>query len=400
MKKSSKLLLSILCVVWTTLNGTSLWAMDFGLVLDQNAIFSGYNSQSSFDYNGIAVPRFSTLLGDNGALYISAGLNFQNNPWAAVPELLRTEINWRFNNGEVTAGRMAYTDPLGFIANGLFDGARISMDTSVGTFSAGAWYTGLLYKKRANITMTDNELRSSYTDLDYSDFFNTYFAPKRIVAALDWEHPGLAELVRANVSLIGQFDLANGDKLHSQYGTLKFSVPVNDFVFSLGGSFELVEATGEDTACALAGELGAAWMLPIKLQSQLSLLGRFTSGVVGGSSITAFQPITTVEQGDILQAKISGLSLIALDYLARVCTPLSFGVTSTYFIRSDKGTYQGYGSNGYFLGNEFSGRLMWSPVSDVQVNLGGGVFLPSLGNAAPDADMLWRVALNVTLALY
>jgi len=400
MKRSSKLFICIVFILWATLNGTSVWAMDFGLVLDQNAAFSGYSNQSSFDYNGILIPRFSTPLGSSGGLYISAGANFQNDPWSLVPELLRTDVYWDFDNAELRAGRMAYSDPLGFIANGLFDGARISLDTQAGTFSAGGWYTGFLYKKRANITMTDKELQSSYTDLDYSDFFNTYFAPKRVVAALDWEHPGLAELVRANVSLIGQFDLSGGDTLHSQYAALKFSVPVSAFIFSLGGGLELAEAKGADLGYALAGELGAAWQLPIKLDSQLSLLGRFTSGVIDGSSIVAFQPVTTVDQGDILQAKISGLSLISLDYLARVCPPFAFGITSTYFIRSDKGTYQGYGSDGYFLGNEFSGRLLWSPVSDVQVNLGGGVFLPSLGDAAPNADMLWRITLNVTLSLY
>ncbi|MCL2472611.1 MAG: hypothetical protein FWF26_02935, partial [Treponema sp.] len=279
MKKSAKISIAILCVLWAVTFNGSLWAEDFGLILDNDAVASGLGNNSDLDYTGILIPRFSSPIGDNGGIFISAGASLQNNPWSFIPELLRTDFYWRFDNGEFRAGRMNYTDPLGFVADGLFDGARISLDTTAGTFSAGAWYTGLLYKKRANITISDRDLQSLNEDLDYSDFSNTYFAPRRLVAALDWEHPGLGELVRTNISLIGQYDLSKGDKIHSQYAMAKISVPVSDFVFTLGGSFELVETTDKDTGVGLAGELGAVWALPTKLDDQLSLLGRFSSGV-------------------------------------------------------------------------------------------------------------------------
>ena len=81
------------------------------------------------------------------------------------------------------------------------------------------------------------------------------------------------------------------------------------------------------------------------------------------------------------------------------------GLTSSYFITSDKGTYLGYpllgkASSGHFLGNEFFARLFWSPVSDLQVNLGGGAFLPSMGNAASKAEIAWRVELNLIFSLF
>jgi hypothetical protein len=141
-------------------------------------------------------------------------------------------------------------------------------------------------------------------------------------------------------------------------------------------------------------------MPPAPFENRLSLLGRFSSGVAEDGSLAAFLPITTAFQGEILKAKLSGLSMVSLDYTARLHRACSASAASSYFIRSDLGTLPNYGTEGYFLGNEFFGRLLWSPVSDMQINLGGGAFLPVLGDAAPKADVQWRVELNVILALY
>ena len=391
----------VLCILLVFLPFLS-WAKDFGVILDQNLGFGGVGKETALDYTGILIPRFSTPLGNNGELYVSAGLrlDYLSEDWTFVPELLRTEFSWRFTSGQLMAGRMQYTDPLGFIADGLFDGARFSLDTANGVFSAGAWYTGLLFNKRINITMTGEELKANNTSTDYGDFFNTYFAPRRILAALDWEHPALWDFLRIKFSLLGQFDVSGAD-LHSQYAALKLSVPVKDFVFDLGGCLELIEEKEEETGIGLAGELGIAWMLPTSFEDQLSFLGRFSSGVVEDGRIGAFQPLTTKSHGEVLEARFSGISMLSLDYIARLHRTFSAGITSSYFVRSDLGTFTGYGGeDGYFLGNEFYGRLLWSPSSDIQLNLGGGAFLPSLGNVAPDAKAIWRVELNVIISLY
>ena len=412
MRKFPPLFLCILLILFPCF---SAWAVDFGLILDQSGGVGGTASDNQFDYSGLLIPRFSSLVGGNGSLYISAGIraDYQDEDFSLTPELLRTEFLWNADSWELTAGRMHYSDPLGFIAEGLFDGARFSYDTKVGTFSAGAWYTGLLYKNRANISMNYEEENSRAVEVDYSDFVDTYFAPKRVVAALDWEHPSLAGLFSLNAAILGQIDLTDAD-MHSQYLAAKISVPVANFVFDLGGCLELMEFQGIDESTAessneigiaLAAELGIAWMLPTSIEDRLSLLGRFSSGTAEEGSVYSFLPVTTQSQGGILKAKLSGLSVISLDYIARIHRSFSMSLSSSYFIRSDKGTYYGYpagaaDSDGYFLGNEFFGRLLWSPVSDIQLNLGGGAFLPSMGNAAPDADALWRVELNIIMSLY
>jgi len=52
------------------------------------------------------------------------------------------------------------------------------------------------------------------------------------------------------------------------------------------------------------------------------------------------------------------------------------------------------------MGNEFSARFFWNPFSDLQMNIGAGIFLPGLGNAAPKADPLWRAEIGLILSLY
>ena len=366
-----------------------IWAFDVGLMLDQNADYSGSGNDASFTYKGLAVPRFSGLIGSTGEFYVSAGINYRNDPWELVPELLRTELSWRRSGMEISLGRISYFDPLGFIASGLFDGGRFSFNTAAGTFSTGAWYTGFIYKKRINIEMTAGDANSNNTAFDYAGFLNSYFAPRRAIAALDWEHQGLGERVFARLSILGQLDLT-GAELHSQYVAGKMIVPFGIFAVSLGSCFELMENSG-NMDMAFAAELGTGWNTA---SQSLSLLARYSSAKDG--SFAAFLPVTTNAQGQILRAKLSGLSMASLDYTARLHRTFSVGITPSYFFLSDFKNASGK----LFMGAEFFGALYWSPLPDISVNLGGGAFLPSLGNVTPDGKPFWVVELNLVLSLF
>ena len=369
-------------------------ALDFGVLLEESGGITGQGSGTDLDYSGSLIPRLEAFIGGNGRLYASAGLKleYQDESFSFVPEILRTELSFGFGSMGFRLGRMHYSDPLGFVANGLFDGAQIYFDTAAGIVSYGVWYTGLLHKNRTPINMTGLEQDSDY------------FASRRVLAALDWEHPALGEFVSASVSLLGQFDQNSSSDLHSQYLAAKLTVPAGNFVFDLGGVFSFVQDDGE-TSVSAAGEIGAAWMLPTPFFSRLSLWGRFSSGYYDDGSVSAFLPLTTNSQGDILKAKLSGLSVISLDYLARLHRLFSLGLSASCFIRNDLGTYAGYpvnagGDDGYVLGTEFYTRLFWSPLSDISLNLGAGAFLPALGNTASGADPLWRVELNFIFSVY
>ena len=405
----------------------SLGAVDFGIVLDQRVGYGGYSGleNNHVDYSGSIISRFSVLLGTIGSFYISAGAgaDFPSEAWQpksklmVVPELLRTEVSLNFGNGNLLFGRMYYSDPLGFIADGLFDGIQFSYESAMGTLSVGAWYTGLLYKKRANIAMTIEEVQFHRGDADYTQFADTYFAPRRLVSAVGWAHPSLGERIRLKLALLGQFDLPDdrmnqfvlfgneAGRLHSQYLALKLTIPAGVFVFDLGGCFEFLQFSGSGegtTGIAMAGDLGIS-LVPT-MGSQLSLLGRYSSGRAddNDSRLYAFGPLTAVQQGNIFREKLSGLSMISLDFFARLHQMIAVNLNAACFMRSDLGTYSGYlatGEKTYFLGTEVSGRLFWSLLSDVQFTIGGGAFLPLLGNVARDANMLWRVEFNFILSV-
>jgi hypothetical protein len=393
-----------------------LGAYDFGLLLDQTAGFSGDISGDTpaVDDTVALIPRLSIFLGetDSWEIFISAGItaDYESEEWTFAPELLRTEISGRDGNFRMKIGRMSYADPLNFVVDGLFDGAQYSIDSPVGTFSLGAWYTGLLYKNKAYITMTPEDFISYYTPVDYNNFADTYFASKRLLTGLNWEHPSLAEIVRLRFAIIGQYDLNGHDALyHSQYASLKAAMLVKRFAFELGGAFQTAEAGKIDKdhfSIGYAGELGVSWALPAAFQSQLSLNGQYSSGKAESGPVAAFVPVTAKEHGNILKAQFSGLSIINLDYTMRMHETLSSGLTASYFIRNDLGTYTGYpllgseDSGGHFLGLEFFWRLIWSPISDLRLNLGGSIFIPSAGDAAPKADYQWRVEMGMVLALY
>jgi len=401
LKKALRLLLCLLFVA----NCFSLLAWDFGLTFNQNLGVSGYG----FRYSGSMVPRVSGLIGEKSDYYASAGVEAAYlDGLAFIPELLRTELTFRSGALAVKAGRMYHSDPLGLVVSGLFDGARISYDSSVGSFYAGAWYTGLIYKKRIGIEMTDADYELTNAPLDTNDYAGTYFAPKRMVAGLGWEHLSLGGEASASAAVLGQFELSNGDSpLNSQYIAGKATVPFNAFSYGfslgLGGCFEFIQQSGK-FGTGYAAELGIGFALPILPNSNLSLLARYASGASGGNAF-AFIPVTTIGQGNILGAKLSGIAMISVDYSARLLDTLTAGISSSYFMRNDLKTYSGYplpegNSKGHLLGNEFFARVLWSPFSDIQVNLGGGVFLPSMGDAAPKADSSWRVELNVIIYLY
>jgi len=391
----------------------SVSAHDFGLHLNQLARFGGVGNDSGVDkyYAGI-VPRFSAQVGDYGDLFLSAGFRtIYEGGWTFVPELLRNEFSRSFGDVDFRVGRMTHADPMRLVAAGLFDGVRFSRHTGTGTFGAGVWYTGLLYKNRALISMTDCDAASRREAFDWNRFGETYFASRRLMAALDWEHPSFAELMRLNVALIAQADLNSRNRdfrYHSQYIVATASVPFQRFVFEFGGALETSQSVSGGTVfnVALAGDVGLHWMPPAPFHNMLSFTGRFTSGRADGGPMSAFVPLTALPHGDVLRAEIPGLSILRLNYTARLYRTFSAGFSVSHFVRSDLGTFDafpltaGETSDGFSLGTEFFARFVWNPVSDIGMNFGAGVFLPALGNAAPDAGPRWRVDLTVVFALY
>jgi hypothetical protein len=389
-------------------------SFDFGLLLTQDiAVFhDSYFGNTDFIYKGNAVPRFSLLMGKTASFITSMGFGIEygsdNNELNKTFELLRTEFSIHFWGFGLRVGRFSYSDPMKFVADGLFDGIQLTHNSSFGQFGLGGWYTGALYKNNANILMNSNDWAIYNTPLLKYHYFKNYFAPRRGIISVDWEHPSLGTSVQLKTALTGQFDMSNMDeKYYSQYFTLSAGINLKNFLIKAGGSIELAEITDGDAVSAvnlgIAGELGFHFSLPSKYNSQIALKARYGSGA--GKMFGAYIPITTTYYGDIFQVGIAGHTIIDLIYSVRFLESLGASLTASYFIRNDLLTPAVYIITGTdaekkLLGLEFFSKLVWSPVSDIQFNLGLGAFLPPFGNNWPKAEAIWKFDLTTIIALY
>jgi len=395
-KKNILLLTALLITV-------NLQAADFGLIFFQN-IKGGMEPESLFNYSASLFPYVSVVFNDKTDLYISGGVSIgYDREFFFLHEILRTEFSFYFNDLTLTAGRMQYTAPFEYVADGLFDGFLLSYSSLAGNFRAGAWYTGLLYKRRAVITMTVEEYQSYYDAVDYTNFTKTYFSPRRVVTALDWEYPAVAGFIRTKLGLVAQFDVNGGFyPLHSQYITADMEIPYKSFLFELGGALQFTEAGNNKFICGGAWELGAAYTLPTSVRRQFSLNAYFSGGkenedtdVMGG-----FIPVTTRFFGNILQLAYSGFSAISLDYIVRPLKTISVSASASIILKSFAGIYSDpqavLRDNQAFLGTEIYSSFIWGPVSDFQLGVSAG-----LGLFTPTSDkVLWHVKCTVTRSLY
>jgi len=383
----------------------SLYAFDYGLVANlYSGIDNAIDADNPFEFKADLLPRISFLIGDNAEFLLSAGLSFgTDTDFLPIPELLRTEFSMRFGNAGIRAGRINYSDPLSFIANGLFDGVQFNLNSAAGKFTAGGLFTGGLYKKNNEITMTPDDYANFDMPLDEQDFFKYYFAPNRLIGVFGWEHPSIGEALRLNFTALVQRDFASEDQYHNEYFILKAGLPIKSFILELGGAVELSQS--DENRMAFAGDFGVTWMLPTNIVSRLSFTGKIAGGKPedAGDSLQAFVPISTVYYGNIFKVKMSGISVIGLDYSARLGQTFGAAFSALYFVRNDLTSVRGYtlstGDNDFWLGPEIFARLVWSPVSDLQLNLGGGVFIPSMGNALEDLGTQYRVEITAILAL-
>ena len=383
-------------------------SFDFGLLLTQDAAFYG---KDKFNYRASAVPRVQFLPWES-AFFITSlnlGVDYAGDEFAKTFEILRTEFSMRWNALGVRGGRITYADPSKITVDGLFDGLQLTHTSVLGRFGLGAFYTGALYKKNAAILMTDTDRAIYSAPLLKDDYLANYFAPRRVLAQADWEHPSLGEMLHLKAGLIAQFDLSNADsKYHSQYFTAGAGINFRDFSVTAGGSLEFAETTEADALQAAkpaaAGEIGFYFPLPSRLSSAVSLKARYGSGS-GGQIFDAFVPVTTAFYGEIFQTGISGHTMVDLTYSVRFIETLGASLSASYFMRNNLLTPAAYiinegGAEKKLLGLEIFSKLVWSPLSDLQFNLGAGAFLPPFGNVWPSAKAIWKIDLTTVFALY
>jgi hypothetical protein len=392
------------CAAALLLCAGTVFSQDYGLNLRfLPVVYAGDKPYGKFNFTGTAVPWFGTPLGEQGNLYLSAGLSveYAEEEWKPVFEPYRFGLTYRFDSGlRLEAGRIS-RQPLGLVYTGLFDGFALDFELGKNRLSAGAFYTGLLYKKTANIVMSPG---------DYGDFNDGdhYFSSRRLLFSLGWGLPvsGGASL---GLEAIGQIDLNEPDariagdaKVHSQYATATFTLPfLQYFNAGLGAALGIIEA-GRDAGFCFAASADLDWLPPGGRTDLLSLGAAVSSGAWADGA-KAFLPINTIAQGKVLGPRLSGIAVMEGEYSVRIHPSLSTQISAAYFFRTDTHTYSDSELNpsslSPLLGGEAYCGFTYAPVSDIRVTLGGGIFLPQLGRAfGAGASPRGRISLEAILS--
>jgi hypothetical protein len=404
------------------LAAASAGALDFGVAISQEAKVSNEVSSGAdllLSYTPVARPWVSAPLGKAFNLYLSGSVGFayaadfeEQDAWReplALPELGRTELVWAAAPSlYLRLGRQRLQDATGLVAAGLFDGVAAGFSAAGSRFSAGVWYTGLLYNKTADIVMTLRD-RSDYAKPFDLGWHEGYFASRRALVSFEWEKPDISPRSALALGLLGQFDLNGGeDRLHTQYLYARF---ISRFASSLefqadavfGAGLEFQAGEDPDWGVFFAGGLGLAWTP--HADQRLSLRGLYSTPSLD-AGLRPFAPVSSVAQGQVFSPSLAGLSAFRAAYTLRPLSALSLTGEASYFIRSDTVSFadsrepDNLQEEGYFLGLEAYASAVWTPLPDLALTLGGGAFFPGLGDAFTEKTAIrWKAALGLILSL-
>jgi hypothetical protein len=399
----------LLYIILTLCTAGAPFCADFGLVLGADGEYSGALSPEGFSAGITASPWFSAAPAENIGIYLSGKMTFSYEEGGEPPaayffELERTELKLRPAPGlYLSLGRRPFGDPGGLIASGLFDGLDGGINLGAGRISLGAYYTGLLYKERAEILMTPGDLERYKKPLD-SGGLSGYFASRRALFALTGEFPDIRGRMGLSVQALAQFDL-NGDaeSLHTQYLELRFEAePLDPLHLSFGGVGELAE--GPEGAWGSAAVFaGADWELPGSPADLLSAGFLWTGGRIS-SGFRAFRPVNGGNAGRIFDGGTGALMRFTLSYRARPARSFSVEAGAGYFIRTDLETLTDAGLDGAsgsrLLGGEVYAALVWAPDPAFRFSAGGGAFFPGWGGAyRSGTPVKWKANLGLLASL-
>ena len=320
-----------------------------------------------------------------------------------IPELFRLELSARPMDAlSLTVGRIPWHDASRLVAKGHFDGLEAVYNFGRFRLGGAALYTGLLYKETGNITVSPGDPKNYGADFTFSEFSDTYFAPRRFFTSLYGEIPGfLFDRGSFYAGLLAQFDLSDaGERFHTQYVLLRYDFVYKVFDVSASGAAGLEKTGAEGVRVSFAASVEGGMQLPTSFKDRLSLCLRYASG--NGPTIASFFPIVREAQGIILKPSLSGIMTIRPLYEIRILPELSAQLGARYFIRTDSTSFADpyLNDDSYFIGTELDGSLLWVPYSDLSLSLGGGLFLPQTGRAMrSNAPVRWSITLGAIFSL-
>jgi hypothetical protein len=332
---------------------------------------------------------FSVQLADNKLAKVLGKLVQINRSqvfWTPVPSLF------------VEAGRIHFEDPLGLTVSGLFDGAQVSLNRDRNTLNAALLFSGLQYKERAKIVMTTADLEDYMKDAEY-------FAARRLIFSLSWQSRYLGNQDNIlDLGLLAQVDLRTGpqEKLHSQYLVGKFTFPLSPLLDMGTGLILGVKEQDSGSALSYAGHISLNFAVPGALADKLSFTGFVSSGSVG-RVLRPYFPVTSLADGEVFTPSLAGISTLKLSYQIKLTSLLYCSLTGRYFLRTTRDIIPGITSFNnsavYSLGVEFYASAVWSILSDLSLNAGAGVFIPTGAVKEAGTPVMWKLSAAVTLSI-
>jgi hypothetical protein len=399
---------ALVCVILALAAGGTAAAVDFGLLLSPAGEYVSDTRGKGVGFTGTLTPWFSAALGEKTSLYLSGKLSFEyqreGEAWVKpfLVELERMELSFRpVQTVYLTLGRQRFSDPGGMILSGLFDGLYSRLSLGGTRLSLGAFYTGFLYKERAEILMTGEDRDRYAVPLDYGDL-DTYFASRRVLVSLGLEFPDISSRLSLALDALAQFDLNGEAAFHTQYLELHAGIEAADALrFTVTGIGALAEREGAELQGHCAAGFGLDWDVPGGLTDMLQGELRWGSGAVN-SRIGPFTPVRSMSRGTIFSAALPGLMNAQVSYTARPQRSFSFSLGSAVFWRTDLETFKDSelegGSKERFLGTEVFGSFVWAPQSALRLTAGGGLFFPG-GAFVENAETRWKINGGIILSL-
>jgi len=292
-----------------------------GLMLNDNLeIFNG-----SVNNWLTATPWYSLKLGSNANFKISANITF---PWNELTEwqeplfeLAETSFTFNFwDENWFEMGRIYYRDPLGYIvAGGLFDGIQTSFLSS--KIQLGAFYSGLINKRTANIMMS---VEDAY---DYFDENNQY-APKRFIGSFQWRIGDYDFYLL--LGALAQLDMREDFlPFNTQYLLAKIHVGDSDFSMDIGAAVNSISEAEDPDKVGMAAS--------IDLSFWWSYTSRFSIGLWWFSGLKdedtrVFKPITNYQRGQFINAFQPPLWLPQLSFYTRINDYARLEINAGYYI--------------------------------------------------------------------
>ncbi|MCK5735270.1 MAG: hypothetical protein KAH21_02285 [Spirochaetaceae bacterium] len=366
-------------------------------------------------------------------LTFSGGYGFQYDKgnFFHVPNLQLLSMSGRNNTWSYTAGRFTMGDRQGKLFSALLDGAEFNSSGTSLTHSAGIGFTGLAFNRTSRVIMTAIDQRAFDNAKPFSlasPRLGLYYEfSSDIKTGADTTDPRDHTL---SVVVLGEIDLRSADAvanegpsssmLHSGYLQLgmngRFS---STFDYMVNGIFQMGANTipNDSRTLLLAGGLAegsVSWHPGGSLKPMIVGEILYSSGdpwdqrsdwegtqYGSGSSLNQYTAFTTRTVGYVFGSRVGNLGYGRLGASIRPVEMLSLKLDNYLYFRSVEGPVNempitATSGSDLYLGDEIILTVDFRPLSDLGLQLNGGIFLAN-GNIIQD-NVQYRLGASLSMS--